>query len=678
MSNMATHWPASYASALTLYRDTKGRIHPGSLDIPTHILPIFGRDYLDRLTDLRPYFRDAYFVHELRGWKGATIHNPFHEPDKVAALDDLLRCLNINAINQDEWQLDVAMELGVLGHVVAWRTSNHRRLLHHCLPSLSEEEISNLMDRQAFILDPTMHLKDISGFRCSPGAKGRHDHVTYIQAYTTEKTMAYQQHQGLFTEVEAKALLSTRSLDKLVQNMDRMSQVLHQCTGEQNENAEPQDGCARIEVRVRLSDALEVLEIFPMQHLRQSLVAIPSKHWWFFKWYRLGAMYAVMKNLLQSSIRDRRTECSIALGSITIWLLNGLYHRPNRYFNELAKQACQLVPIDYDNYDEDDAEDEEGCAPLMFDAGLYFICDITRDRSGTYRIPYHKSFTEQAIVSAFHLSLREIREAMGITRITQLRIKPNMERSNNQTKKRTLPVDDTRNDDRPLPQINDQGFENIRMRPAQRMRGEDVDHFARHGGGNRIQALDNPNVDPEADLSMRIKKILEQFFYDIIQQAPNRKSAQDGSWTNIPVDMRLQEGTEQLYRSLALPFFAAQYIICDSEIWKLHFDRFFPTKCPTRIGQNFGQATYYSQWMELVNRLSPNSLARVRQTIKVKFDTLLWVPYTHSDKMWCTSANHGRSWSMLPKGAKHQGPQIAMNPKARNPRHGQPYLRPAP
>lgn len=694
LSNMATHWPASYASALTLYRDNGGRIHPGSLDIPAHILPVFGQHYLDRLTELRPYFRDAYFVHELRGWKGATIHDPSNEPDKVSALEDLLRNLNMDAIVQDDWQIDVAMELGIPGHIVAWRTSNHQQLLQHCLPSLNNAEISNLMDRQAFVLDRSMHLKDISGFRCSPGVKGRQDNVTYIQAYMTEKTMAYQQHQGLFTDIEPKALLSMGSLDKLVKNIERMSDVLFDCTGEEN-NTATQDGCARIEVRVRLSDALDALEGFPMQRLRRCLVAIPSKHWWYkdfllssaiiysvfsryFKWYRLAAMYAVMKNLLQSSLRDRKTECSIALGAITIWLINGLYHRPDVRFNELAKEACQLVPLDYDNYDED-INEEEDCAPLMYDAGLYFVCDIATDQKGTYRIPYHKTFSEEALVAAFRLSLREIREAMGITEITHIRIKANVERSNNRTRKRTIRVDEARDEDRLLPQIQNANLQNLRVRPAQRMRGDDVDHYALHGGGNRIPGLNDANpAHQEVNMVVRVQKLLEQFFYDLIQQAPNHKAAKDGSWTNIPVSMRLEEGTEELYKSLALPFFAAQYTFCDSETWKKHFDRFFPLKMPTRIGQNFGQASYYIQWLELVNTLSIQSVARVRQTIKVKYDTLLWVPATQYDRIWGTSANYTRGWHMLPRDQRPCGPQIALNPKARNPRYGQPFLRPPP
>ena len=37
-------------------------------------------------------------MHELRGWKGATIHDPSSEPDKVAALEDLTRSLDLDAI----------------------------------------------------------------------------------------------------------------------------------------------------------------------------------------------------------------------------------------------------------------------------------------------------------------------------------------------------------------------------------------------------------------------------------------------------------------------------------------------------------------------------------------------------------------------------------------------------
>lgn len=189
-------------------------------------------------------------------------------------------------------------------------------------------------------------------------------------------------------------------------------------------------------------------------------------------------MHSVMKNLLQSSSRDRKTECSLALGAITIWLVNGLYHRPELHFMELSQQACQLVPLDYDNHDED-IDEEEDCAPLMFNAGLYFICDIARDHSGTYCIPYHKSFTEEAIVSAFHLSLRKIRDIMGITQITHICIQSNVEQSNNHTRKHTIHVDDAWDEDRPLLQIPNANFEDLQFRPAQCMRGEDVNHFVR-------------------------------------------------------------------------------------------------------------------------------------------------------------------------------------------------------
>ncbi|KAF9224672.1 hypothetical protein BS17DRAFT_674394, partial [Gyrodon lividus] len=97
---------------------------------------------------------------------------------------------------------------------------------------------------------------------------------------------------------------------------------------------------------------------------------------------------------------------------------------------------------------------------------------------------------------------------------------------------------------------------------------------------------------------------------------------------------RSEEATKQLYQWLALPFTAAQYTICNEKTWTMHFDRMFSAGCPTSIGQNSKQATYYAQWLELQNVLDAQSLSRVRVVVKNKFDLLMWIPYTQSDKMW--------------------------------------------
>lgn len=280
MHNMASHWPASYASALSLYRDGHGRIHQGSLDVPAHILDTFGKAYLRKLAQLRPYFRQAYFVHEFRGWKGATVHDPFHALDRQLALENLTNILRMDKIDPDFWFIDIGLEFGTPNHVVTWRDSGHENVLAHCLPSVEPNQINDIVDKSTFYVDKMMHLKDLSGFRYAPGIRGRADNVQYIQAYTTEKAMSYQLHAGLFSPLHPKSLLTTENIKGLITKIEEMSKILFDCTADGDQNRYPQEGCARLEIRVSISKALTALLTVPVRILNYSLVALPATSWW--------------------------------------------------------------------------------------------------------------------------------------------------------------------------------------------------------------------------------------------------------------------------------------------------------------------------------------------------------------------------------------------------------------
>ena len=382
----------------------------------------------------------------------------------------------------------------------------------------------------------------------------------------------------------------------------------------------------------------------------------------YFKWYRLAAIYAVVKNLLYSSSKDRRAHNTLALGAIMVWLLNGLYHRQRDDFEALAREACQHVPIDYADYDNDLDDEDEDFAPLMYNAGLYFVSDIVNDRSGTYRIPFHKTFSEEAFVAAFKLSTIRIREIISAGDHPRQCPNANMERTSNRSTRHTINVNDIRPSDRPLPRIA-ANLDNIPLQPPQVMQGEDVDHFNIHGGGNRDQDS-NIEEDEEEGLTQRVQNILEQFYLDLIEESPNKKRLADGAWTSIPKEMRHEEATEKLFMSFGLPFFAAQYMFCSPEQWKTHFNRLFPCERPKTLGQNYGKSTYYMKWLDLIANLSPDSFKKVHGVVKAKFDTLLWVPCTQSDRIWCTRSTKTSGWYMLPKDTPSSGPQIAFNPKA--------------
>lgn len=280
MHNMASHWPASYASALSLYRDGRGRLHQGSLDVPAHILDVFGRAYLRKLAQLRPYFADAYFVHEFRGWKGATVHDPIDELDRQLALQKITNILRMDKIDPAFWYIDIGLEFGLRDHIVTWCDSGHENVLAHCLPSVNPGQISRIVDLSTFYVDHMMHLKDLTGFRYTPGVKGRADQVQYIQAYTTEKAMSYQLHSGLFSPLDPKSLLTTENMKILIGKIEDMSKILFDCTADGDENRHSQEGCARLEIRISISKALTALITVPTRILDYSLAALPAKTWW--------------------------------------------------------------------------------------------------------------------------------------------------------------------------------------------------------------------------------------------------------------------------------------------------------------------------------------------------------------------------------------------------------------
>ena len=452
LPNMYTHWPASFASAMTLYQDQQGRIHEGSLDIPSELLFRFAPAYLNRFAALKPYFQDAYFVHEFQGWKGATVHNPLDADDREAALAKLTDILQMHLLDESQWHIDIGLEFGAPGHVVTWSDGGHYTLLSHCLPSTPMHQIQHLISKTADI-DHMMHLGDLTGFHVSPGAKGRADLVSYVQAYTTEKAVSYQLHNGLFTPVKAKSLFSKQNLNDLLKKIERMSAIIFDCTADGQHHNRTQEGAARVETRVQLSKALTSFTSDPQEIIKDCLVAIPAKYWWlvifalhhvshalmvkhfrYFKWYHLAAIHMIITNLHHSKVRDWKSDCAIGLGALAIWLLNGLYHRPEPRFIKLAQEACQHVPVNYDEFDpEQDADDPDAVMPLMYNAGLYFLCDIVVDRSHTYRLPYHKAISDQAVMQGFSMSLEEVRRIIGVANLDMPRHRQNTERTNNRS-----------------------------------------------------------------------------------------------------------------------------------------------------------------------------------------------------------------------------------------------------
>jgi hypothetical protein len=367
------------------------------------------------------------------------------------------------------------------------------------------------------------------------------------------------------------------------------------------------------------------------------------------------------------------------LAAIIIWILNGAHRTPCYRALGLAKEACPEVLFD----ENDDPDDPDVITtPLMYEAGTYFICDVVCDsRTQAYRIPYGKTFNPQFIIQAFEIgTMNELRHMLGVGDVQRGHREPHEERTANRTTHQTMDVRHIRPADRPLPAIGHR-LDGLPFPNPQQPHGADVNFFQEHGGGNR-QAIDVGNnfeiqQDANNPLKNEVQIILEQMYFDILQESPNKRSHREGAWTNIPQVLRQQLATEDLYLQLELPFEAVQYHISSAEEWTTHFNRFFPSAIPEHVFQNFGKARYFNTYLDLVRRLTPHRLGIVRTELRRKFDTLAWIPHTEGDRMWSTRKTTPGRWQYLPNGRK-EGPKIAINPVVMTRLGGRPRIRPAP
>ena len=94
-----------------------------------------------------------------------------------------------------------------------------------------------------------------------------------MNVYTTDKTVTYQLHDGLFRRRGCEDLLPTK-IERLLKDLGDISRTFGACAKEQ------QDGSARIELRVPLERTLHVLEDFPQQLVNTTLIEVPSQDWW--------------------------------------------------------------------------------------------------------------------------------------------------------------------------------------------------------------------------------------------------------------------------------------------------------------------------------------------------------------------------------------------------------------
>ncbi len=271
-----SRWPITYSAAMTLYRDKKGTFHFGSIDLPARLTGKFGARLLE-LFEEHDNLKDAFFVHEYRGTKSSSHHDPGDADARKASLNDVLDLFHIQLLDPDQWVVDVGLEIRQEGHVLQWLTEAHQRILAYLLPSASEDHIAAILKSQTqYHRDISMQLGQLGGFRASPGTRGKKDQVLYSNVYTTEKSATYQLHEGIFRRRKPWHLLPS-SISQLVKDMKRIRDIFCSCAGNGNEGLE---GNARLEIRVPLNLACTVLVDLPYDIIETAVASFSCQIFW--------------------------------------------------------------------------------------------------------------------------------------------------------------------------------------------------------------------------------------------------------------------------------------------------------------------------------------------------------------------------------------------------------------
>lgn len=268
-----SRWPLTYEAVMHQYRDDKGQFHFGTIDHPPRLLPKFTSKLLE-LFDSEEELRGAFFVHELRGTKGACHHDPTNAQERQRAVSDVMYLFDRSIIREDEWVVDVALEIRQPERMLQWWTLGHSRLLNFLLPSATSAQVTSVLHSSTqYHLDLSSQLKDVGGFRSQPGSRGAGDKVLYINAYTTDKSVTYQLHNGVFKRRKPWHLFP-KNIKKLLKDLQIVRQTFLDCSKYKFESS------ARVEARIPLSNVLHVLNDMPDSVVKSTLLSFDPEVFW--------------------------------------------------------------------------------------------------------------------------------------------------------------------------------------------------------------------------------------------------------------------------------------------------------------------------------------------------------------------------------------------------------------
>jgi len=274
-----TDWPATYQDEVWRARRDRGGFAFRGVPLGEWCLPFFGDSVREELRRREVRWANGLkFMHQVRGLKGATHHNPFAN-NPQGALREFLTTVGLptiiddNGDDDDEWWIDIGLEVHSPGYCMEWRTDSHAKVVERVLSITSQQsQRVTSLGSSKYSRDISSHLLDVSGCRIEPGVQSSGLYrAVYFQMYTTDKSPTYHP-QG---RSHGKALSGEQIL--------RAKEAPAFCRGLYEaycNSALHHDSNARIEVRVPLEVGHRALRSLPDNIIRSSLLAFERAVWW--------------------------------------------------------------------------------------------------------------------------------------------------------------------------------------------------------------------------------------------------------------------------------------------------------------------------------------------------------------------------------------------------------------
>ncbi len=362
----------------------------------------------------------------------------------------------------------------------------------------------------------------------------------------------------------------------------------------------------------------------------------------------------------KAQIRD---EAMLLLAAL-VWLVNGLHSRPDdrnharnlvtaalpHLSRAVIDETVVLWPTKANNDDEgprDDDDDDNDDGPPSSTVpcasyGLVFFCNmrippavpIPRLEVSPWRL------SDEAFLFFFKKDPETMRRQIQPIGIINPEDLPATRIGGNRKKITPRCMEDEHIE--PRTNLAQQGFQLVA--------------WTKDDGSDLEDAFDQQPEVLHPDL--RLAKIINQFWKDLVVKSPNPKSPMEPSYLKLSREERMETDCD-LFKRKDIPqlFTCFYYRRAAEKDWSEAFNRLFPQKNHQLAGksiQHYKSCTYYRDWKALIALQNQETVNAMRFGLKKEIYKLNWLPEPSVDRIWTSKRPRSDKYRVFPP--DHTGP----------------------